>query len=266
MFKVNEISKLLSVDRSFLHYYDEIGIIVPEKNDKRYRSYNENDLIALASSKYYRAMNMPLKTLSEIILTSDLNTKLDIMQKQKQQLLKQAELYQDLSVISQAAIDIYQQAYQDEILMNQTLAAFEYIPIVHHGNYDKQLVESPQMKELLDFFPFVSYAYYFPEGALTCPEQFDYTLGLAVIPHYREKYEHSLPDNAIFSPDRDAIIFSITKDMENSTLTYEEFEQARVFAHSHQLTLTGEAIAYCVFSNYEHDHSHIKLVVYLITK
>ena len=56
MFKTSELASLLGVDRSFLHYYDKAGIILPYKNENQYRQYSETDLIALASAKYYRAM------------------------------------------------------------------------------------------------------------------------------------------------------------------------------------------------------------------
>ena len=70
MFKTSELASLLGVDRSFLHYYDKAGIILPYKNENQYRQYSETDLIALASAKYYRAMEMNLNSVRSIIHSS----------------------------------------------------------------------------------------------------------------------------------------------------------------------------------------------------
>lgn len=266
MFKIGEVSKLLGVDRSFLHYYDEIGIIVPRKNEKNYRLYNENDLIAIASSKYYRAMNMPLKPLSHIILQSDGEKKIEVMKQQKQLLLEEAERLNDLAIVADYALNTYEIAYQMDILALQPIEAFEFIPIIHDGRYDERLINSETMKELLDFFPFVSYAYYFPTESLINQDKFSYMLGLSAIQKFRIKYNKCLPETAITSKEHSCFIMPLTQNIENQAFTYESFERARDYAASNSLTMTGEAIAYCVFTNYEKEYADIKFVVQIITK
>lgn len=267
MFQVKEVSKLLGVDRSFLHYYDEVGIIVPKKNEKKYRYYNENDIIALASSKYYRAMHFSLKSLTEIIQVSNLSEKVDLMKKQKQLLLEQAELYKDIAIVCDYAINTYEIAYQDRhIIPAVPLEPFEFIPFVSEGRYDKSMSECEEVQKLLDFFPFVSFTYYFPISALVEKDKFTYFLGLSVISSFREKYHKELPKKHFCCCEKHCIVFSITKDMQNDGFTYEDFNVVREYANEHHLTLTGEAVAYCVFSNYVKERAKIKFVVQIITK
>ncbi len=266
MFKVGEISKLLGLDRSFLHYYDEVGIIVPQKNEKNYRLYNENDLIALASSKYYRAMNMPLKSLTKVIQESTQENKIEIMKQTRDQLLKEAERMKDIAVISDYAIQIYQLAYQDDLIEVAPSSGFEFIPLIENGKYDEKKLSDGRVQKLLDFFPFVSYTYYFPVNALIDPTQFRYQLGVNIIPEYRKKYQYELPDEYIESKSGNCINVPITKNIENDSFRYEDFEVVRQYAKDHHLNLTGEAIAYCVFTNYETDDAKIKFLVQILTK
>lgn len=265
MFKVNEISKLLGLDRSFLHYYDEIGIIVPVKNEKNYRYYNENDLIAIASSKYYRAMDMPLSSLSQVILESDYDKKVEIMQHQKAMMLYEAERMKDLAIVADYAISTYEMAYQNEILFNQQSEAFEFLPLIHQGKVNSTLVNDEATKKLLDFFPFVSYAYYFPKNALIDEESFTYYLGLSAIHSFREKYKLDLPQGCFLGKSSPCLVLSLTKDISINSFCYADFEEIRQVAIRDNISLTGEAIAYCVFTNYEHEHSSIKFVVQIIT-
>ena len=266
MFKIGEVAKLLGVDRSFLHYYDEIGIIVPNKNEKKYRLYNENDLIAIASSKYYRAMNMPLKDLSQVILESNLQNKIEIMERQRTLLLQEAERMKDLAEVASYALETYRIAYQEAILDQAISTGFDFVPMIQNGSYDPNQIQQPAIQKLLQFFPFVSYAYYFPAGSLIDPARFRYSLGLSTIQHFRIKYQIELPQNTISKSDQACMILPITKNIENDSFIFEDFHRIRETAAKKKIELTGEAIAYCVFTNYEHDHAKIKFVVQIITK
>ncbi len=265
MFKVKEIARLIGVDRSFLHYYDEIGIIVPSKNDKNYRLYNENDLIALASSKYYRAMEMPLHSLSEIIQESDVDLKIEVMEKRKEAMKKEIEKMNDMLVVTDYAISTYKMAYQDELSYGECTEA-EFIPTIIGGKYDESLLESSEMKELLNFFPFVSYSYYFPIDSLIENNKFEYYIGLSTISHFRKKYDLKLPEHTIKTTSEHCIFMSLTKNMNEGSFTYEDFELARNYAKENNLHMTGEAIGYCVFSNYSKNSGDIKFVVQIFTK
>lgn len=262
MFKVKEMSQLLGVDRSFLHYYDEIGIIVPDKNEKNYRLYNDNDLIALASSKYYRSMEMPLKELSQVILESGFEEKVRLMEQQRQHLLEKSILYADMATVADYALDMYRTAYQDGIHGSIPVAGFEFVPTVRNGKYNRAFLNSQPVRNLLGFFPFVSYTYYFPPRAIIDEAAFRFDLGLSVIPAFREKYGLSLPPGSICRPEQPGVSFSLSKNIDSGPFTYEDFEAVRTYAARENLSLTGEGIAYCVFSNYELEHGKIKFVIY----
>ena len=262
MFQVKTMSQLLGVDRSFLHYYDQIGIIVPDKNEKKYRFYRENDLIALASSKYYRAMEMPLKELSQMILESGLEEKRHLMEAQREYLLRKSALYTDMATVADYALAMYQTAYRDGIHGTGPMGAYEFICTVRNGHFDREFLSSQPVRDLLNFFPFVSYTCYFPPRAVLDESAFRFEIGLSVIPAFRKKYGLALPANAVTRPDQQAVIFTLSKDMDSETFTFQDFEPLREYARQEGISLSGEGIAYCVFSNYEREHGVIKYVIY----
>ena len=49
--RINEVVKLTGVSARTLQYYDEIGLLIPQKLDNGYRDYTEENLEKL--QKYY---------------------------------------------------------------------------------------------------------------------------------------------------------------------------------------------------------------------
>ncbi|MFV0479159.1 MAG: MerR family transcriptional regulator [Anaerorhabdus sp.] len=266
MFKVSELAQLIGVEKSFLHYYDEIGLIVPEKNEKNYRLYNDNDLIAVASSKYYRSMGMSLKSLNRIIQTSDFDDKQIEMVKRQGEIKEEISRLQDILKMTEYAMATYHRAYHHEIKLLDAPVDCSFIPLVYHEEIIKENLDSPETKELLNFFPFVSYGYYFPEKALLSEKEFDYYLGIAVVKEFGQKYKMAVPNGTVECASLITISFSISKNISEESFTYEDFEEVRQFAQAHNLTLTGGGVAYCVFTNYQREKGNTNFFMQFFTK
>lgn len=68
MMTIKEMSKLTGVSARALRYYDEIGLFHPTgKSDAGYRLYDEEALSVLQQILYFRELDIPLKTIKEII-------------------------------------------------------------------------------------------------------------------------------------------------------------------------------------------------------
>jgi len=68
LFKVKEVADLSGVSIRTLHYYDEIGLLVPDKvSDTGYRLYSEEDLENLQQILFYRELGFPLMKIKDII-------------------------------------------------------------------------------------------------------------------------------------------------------------------------------------------------------
>lgn len=68
MFSVHEVSALSGISVRTLHYYDEIGLLVPAKiTEAGYRQYDEENLERLQQILLFRELEFPLKEIKEIM-------------------------------------------------------------------------------------------------------------------------------------------------------------------------------------------------------
>ncbi len=266
MYKVSDITKLLGVDRSFLHYYDSIGIVKPLKDDNLYRHYSENDLIALASSKYYRAMGMNLDSLDLIINQSGFEEKMNEMQNIQNKLLYQIEYLKDVYEVSQYAKSLYKIAYGKNKFVKANSSAFEFVPVIKENKIDEELLKDKIMINLLQQFPFVAYAYYFREHSLTDRSRFSCELGLSTVSEIIKKRGVDVPNCAYKIVGRECVNYIIDKDLKNANFEYNDFEELRKFAENNGIKLSGEAVAYCVFTNYNYEDGKIKFLIQAFVK
>ncbi|MGI6668955.1 MAG: MerR family transcriptional regulator [Acetivibrionales bacterium] len=66
--KVKEVAGLVGISVRTLHYYDEIGLLKPEKTtESGYREYSEKNLEILQQILFFRELGFPLKKIKEII-------------------------------------------------------------------------------------------------------------------------------------------------------------------------------------------------------
>ncbi|MDD3403913.1 MAG: MerR family transcriptional regulator [Hespellia sp.] len=72
---ISEMAKLSGVSVRTLHYYDEIGLLVPSEviSETGYRYYDENSLEKLQQILFYRELDFPLKEIAQIVSASDYN-------------------------------------------------------------------------------------------------------------------------------------------------------------------------------------------------
>lgn len=68
MMTVKKLSDLTGISVRALHYYDEIGLLIPvEKSKTGYRFYDEKSLKILIQIVFFREFGIPLKKIKEII-------------------------------------------------------------------------------------------------------------------------------------------------------------------------------------------------------
>ena len=67
--QIKDLAKLSGVSVRTLHYYDEIGLLKPSFIDEQngYRYYDEKSLERMQEILFYRELDFPLKTITEIL-------------------------------------------------------------------------------------------------------------------------------------------------------------------------------------------------------
>lgn len=66
-FHIGEISQFFDLPPSTLRYWEEAGVLSPEKNaGNNYREYSIDDLMALSDIIFYKSLGIPLKQISQM--------------------------------------------------------------------------------------------------------------------------------------------------------------------------------------------------------
>ena len=65
--RINEVAKLTGVSARTLQYYDEIGLLIPEKLNNGYRDYSDENLDKLQKILFYRFLKFKLNDIKELL-------------------------------------------------------------------------------------------------------------------------------------------------------------------------------------------------------
>ncbi len=66
--KVKEVADLIGISVRTLHYYDEIGLLSPDKTTEAgYRIYSEKNLETLQQILFFKELGFSLKKIKEIL-------------------------------------------------------------------------------------------------------------------------------------------------------------------------------------------------------
>ena len=101
---IKEFADFTGVSVRTLHYYDEIGLLLPAVVDRYtgYRFYDENSLLRMQEILFYRELDFSLKSIGQI-LSSPNYDKSKALKEQKQLLiLKKERLERLISAIDSA--------------------------------------------------------------------------------------------------------------------------------------------------------------------
>lgn len=91
---ISELAKLAGVSVRTLHYYDEIGLLVPSEiiSETGYRYYNEESLETLQQILFFKELDFPLKEIGQIMGASDYNKEEALKRQREMLILKRKRL------------------------------------------------------------------------------------------------------------------------------------------------------------------------------
>jgi DNA-binding transcriptional MerR regulator len=78
-YKINEISNLYNIGKDSLRYYEEIGLLKPERDKNGYRLYSIQDIWKLNIIKDLRNLNMPMEVIKDYLENKTIENTLDIL-------------------------------------------------------------------------------------------------------------------------------------------------------------------------------------------
>ena len=103
--QIKEFAEFTGVSVRTLHYYDEIGLLQPAKVDcsTGYRFYDEESLLRMQEILFYRELDFSLKSISEILSSSNYD-KAKALHEQKQLLILKKERLERLILAIDGAV------------------------------------------------------------------------------------------------------------------------------------------------------------------
>ena len=101
---IKEFAEFTGVSVRTLHYYDEIGLLVPAYVDRStgYRYYDENSLLRMQEILFYRELDFSLKSIKEILSCPNYNKRKALKEQKKMLTLKKERLERLISAIDGA--------------------------------------------------------------------------------------------------------------------------------------------------------------------
>jgi len=90
--RINEVVKITGVSARTLQYYDEIGLLIPQKLDNGYRDYSEENLEKLQKILFYRFLKFKINDIREL-LEGDFDN-LKILEQQRELILREKEKFE----------------------------------------------------------------------------------------------------------------------------------------------------------------------------
>lgn len=100
---ISEMAKLSGVTVRTLHYYDEIGLLVPSEviSETGYRYYDEEALVRLQQILFYKELDFSLKEIVEIMDAPEYNKEDALLKQRKLLILKRDRLDHLIKLISE---------------------------------------------------------------------------------------------------------------------------------------------------------------------
>lgn len=106
-YSVNKLAKLAGVSVRTLHYYDEVGLLVPvRKASNNYREYGEPELLRLQQILFFKELEFPIEEIIKIMKSKDFDILAALHEHKKFILLKKKRFDELVCTIDKTIIKI----------------------------------------------------------------------------------------------------------------------------------------------------------------
>ena len=146
--RINEVAKLTGVSARTLQYYDEIGLLVPEKLNNGYRDYSDENLDKLQKILFYRFLKFKLNEIKEL-LDGDIDS-LKILEQQRELILKEKEKFEIILHNIEKTIKTYKG--EQKMTMEEKFNGFKNEDLNKYedeaiGKYGKETIEESKKRQ-----------------------------------------------------------------------------------------------------------------------
>ena len=95
-FKIGEISKLYKIGVDSIRYYEEIGLIQPERSESGYRHYSIHDIWRLNVIRDLRSIGFTMEQIREYLENHTTSSSLKLLEEEQEVIQQQMQYLQKL--------------------------------------------------------------------------------------------------------------------------------------------------------------------------
>lgn len=97
MYTIGEVEKITGISKDRLRYYEEKGILKPDKSEQNgYRKFSVRDVIEVLSVEYFRSMDLGMKAIKEIREQGDVETLNHALDRKSEEIAKKITALQNI--------------------------------------------------------------------------------------------------------------------------------------------------------------------------
>ncbi|MFZ7120899.1 MAG: MerR family transcriptional regulator [Eubacteriaceae bacterium] len=242
-YKTGDVKKILGISVETLRYFENIGLIEPERNSiNNYRYYEALDLNKIVAYKFYRAMEFSMDKSLDIInnmsnedLIINTDNKMDTI-KEKIEYYKNLYLRMEELKISFERVEhmmgVYRIEYSPEII-------YYYNQINDEFETDEFQMETTKL--WLDELPFVNLAVRMPVNEKPIGSKVNY--GYSVKKVYESVFNR-LKKSAIMTYASKKSIYTICKTINNQMLSNEHLIPVLNYINDNNVAINGDVIGW----------------------
>ena len=95
MYNIGEVEKITGISKDRLWYYEEKGILKPQKSEyNSYREFSDEDIFRILSIEYYRSMDLGMKEILSICEQGEIDNLSVILKKKAKEVQKKMQSLQ----------------------------------------------------------------------------------------------------------------------------------------------------------------------------
>lgn len=244
-YKISEVSKISRISTSGLRFYEEIGIISPDRRkNHRYRDYSQRELDVIFEYKTYRAMGFSQQEAVNLLIDTSPQNLSEKYERCRNKILREIEEKKLL------ARYIGEQAGQMQLYRSEPLACtivdcptILRIDMWQPGKREGEFVPFGMLQEWFDRIPFVDACFVFdPQDIAVSEGTIDPSKGVGIEEEYASALGF-LPDSQVERIPSRKCVHAFVELTDELTLRGSDLDFVRKFLSDQHLAISGKVVS-----------------------
>ena len=263
-YKAKEVSQILNIPIDTLRYFEKIGVIHPQINEKNhYRYYEAWDINFIFDYLNYRKMDYSSQESIQFIRNASLEEQIEKIE-EKIQYYEQKKNYYDL--LCQKNNELYQQIHHIKEKLNQIEIChnepFYYLVYRHNNDFSKEKEIHAIKSEWLQHHPFLDNIVFIPGDTILKSSSNEYYWSLALSKQYFDEFHFQQNEYIHYIPSQ--LCIKIVIDAKGKgQFHYGLLNAAFSYIEKHRFKINGDPFGKLLIRNNDENGFHRFIEFYI---